>query len=93
MRQVVGDSYRDLISSADAIESIAEQCEQVSKTLEDLVGLIRNQKVLNTASGDVGVSRGHDEEVFSMASCVKFIVDSQEAIYGHVDREEYYGCR
>jgi hypothetical protein len=89
LRQVVGDSYRDLISSADAIESIAEQCEQVSKTLEDLVGLIRNQKVLNTASGDVGVSRGHDEEVFSMASCVKFIVDSQEAIYGHVDREEY----
>ena len=89
LRQVVGDSYRDLISSADAIESIAEQCEEVSKMLEGLVELIGNQGVVDNGSGDVSVSRGHDEEVFTMASCVKYIVDSQEAIYGHVDRHEY----
>lgn len=89
LRQVVGDSYRDLISSADAIESIAQQCETASQTLEDLLGLIVRQRVVEHDSEDPTVSRGHDEEVFTAASCVKFIVDSQETIYRHVDRHEY----
>lgn len=89
LRQVVGDSYRDLISSADAIESIAEQCEEASKRLEGLVRLIGSQDVVDDVVGEPSMSRGHDEEAFTMASNVKFIVDSQETIYGHVDRHEY----
>ena len=106
LREVVGDSYRDLISSADAIGSIAEQCQTVSEKLEALLGMISHSSELSNIEDD-DLDRGYlagsspreverrltkvlDDEIFHVSRSVKFIVDSQEAIYGHIDRNEFY---
>lgn len=88
LRHVVGDSYRDLISSADAIKDIAEQCHVVAEKLSTLMEA--SEGVSEMPGSTTG--RGQDEEVervYWVANKVKYMVDSQEAIYGHLDRDEY----
>ncbi|KAI8109586.1 hypothetical protein M9434_000868 [Picochlorum sp. BPE23] len=88
LRHVVGDSYRDLISSADAIKDIAEQCHVVAEKLSTLMET--SEGVSEMPSSATGPGQDEEvEKVYWVASKVKYMVDSQEAIYGHLDRDEY----
>ena len=95
LRSLVGDSYRDVLASADAIGSIAAQCQKVRETLEGVVRLVSAQE-----KGDAGeaadgvpssVSSGASlkDDYFELASDVKAILDSQEAIYSYIDNAQF----
>ena len=105
LRALVGDSYRDVLASADAIGSIAAQCKRVQKILERVSGLVSSQET-GLAHGDeagkgasTSAPNGSNvpqsltgdvyDDCYELASDVKTIVDSQEAIYSYIDNAQF----
>ncbi len=99
LRALVGDSYRDVLASADAIGSIATQCQRAQKILEEVSGLVSAQETgggdeaSTSASGGSNVPQSLEgdryDDYYELASDVKAIVDSQEAIYSYMDNAQF----
>lgn len=107
LRALVGDSYRDVLASADAIGSFAAQCQRVQEILEGVSGLISAQEKRRAEEDAVGASEGAStsaaagsnlpdspkgdryDDYYELASDVKAIVDSQEAIYSYLDNAQF----
>eukprot|EP00887_Chlorella_sp_A99_P006773 scaffold2.g6773.t1 len=91
LRHVVGDSYRDLISSADIIIGISNSCHHVV----DVVGSL--QQGLADVASAIEQRRATPQEqaassydrLYALGSRVKFLVDTPEAIYGCLDTGDY----
>jgi hypothetical protein len=95
LRSLVGDSYRDVLASADAIGSIAAQCQKVREILEGVVGLVSQgvevgrmgSEEENVVSSSPRPSKANG--LYALALDVKTIVDSQEAIYSYIDDKQF----
>ena len=78
LRSLVGDSYRDVLASADAIGSIAEQCQKVREVLEGVVELSLSLTMsLSSADGAAGGAGGAGTAPVGRLEGV--IADSSEA--------------
>lgn len=78
---------RDLISSADNITSVSSKCKDVCTKISSLAHQLKI-----AAEEEEEVPEGGDivsEEDGHTAILVKQLVDSQEAIYGYLERREY----
>lgn len=83
---------RDLISSADTIQYISQQCRELHQKLEQLqeqVTASSNLSEKTTVEGEENTERALNER-FEVANAVKYVIDSQESIYGYTDRHEYF---
>jgi hypothetical protein len=90
----VGDSYRDLIASADTIVDIATKSKHVVDTIQSLERRIHALSATSLASeqkkkhGDGTVTSSYDK-LFALANSVKFIIDTPEVIYNYLDSGEF----
>ena len=98
LRSLVGGSYRDVLASADAIGSLAAQCQRVRGVLEGVVDEIEMEGVEGRRGTSPSASpsapsssspSSSSSSLYGLASDVKTIVDAQEAVYGYVDRKEF----
>eukprot|EP00890_Picochlorum_soloecismus_P005323 jgi/Picsp_1/5792/NSC_03151-R1_vps51 vps67 family (components of vesicular transport) protein len=90
LREVVGDSYRDLISSADTIGLIAKQSHDVASAIKLLIQKVESVTEVVVETEPESATENEDmDDLFEAASQVKYIIDSQEAIYGSLDRYEF----
>ncbi|GAB4815087.1 hypothetical protein N2152v2_002133, partial [Parachlorella kessleri] len=92
LRQVVGGSYRDLISSADTIIDIAKSCDHlvglvgdVQAGLGGLAGGLRERKT-STSEGESNTSY---DRLYALGSRVKYLLDTPETIWGCLDSKDY----
>jgi hypothetical protein len=90
----VGDSYRDLIASADTIVDIATKSKHVVDTLQSLERRIHALSTTSLAAeqkkkhGD-GTATSSYDKLFALANSVKFIIDTPEVIYNYLDSGEF----
>ncbi|KAL4423803.1 hypothetical protein ABPG75_001104 [Micractinium tetrahymenae] len=97
LRGVVGDSYRDLISSADTIIDIASSCRR----LVDLTsGLQSGLGALAAGAADAGAAAAAAggagpgavssyDRLYGLGSRIKYLIDTPETIYGCLDGREH----
>lgn len=79
-----------MISSADTIGIIAKQSSDVASAIESLIQKVESvTEVIVEPEPEPAAENEGKEELFEAASQVKYIVDSQEAIYGSLDRHEF----
>mmetsp|Transcript_16154 Transcript_16154/g.45001 ORF Transcript_16154/g.45001 Transcript_16154/m.45001 type:complete len:1129 (-) Transcript_16154:189-3575(-) len=92
LRQLVGDSYRDLIASADTIMEMSAACTSVLQNVE------RMQEAFDSLSHTVSASKGaaikpeetsKRQELYAIGSRIKYLVDTPEEIWGCLDTQEY----
>lgn len=92
----MGDSYRDLIASADTIVDISTKSKHVVDTLQSL------EHRIHALSTKASVSEHHTskeegegagtssyDKLFALANHVKFIIDTPEVIYNYLDSGEF----
>ncbi|KAI3432884.1 hypothetical protein D9Q98_010466 [Chlorella vulgaris] len=92
LRRVVGDSYRDLISSADTIIDISRSCHRlveltgaVQRGLSDMAGGI----TARGAGGSAEPAASSYDRLYALGSRIKYLVDTPETIYGCLDSREF----
>ena len=79
-----------MISSADTIGLIAKHSNDVASAIELLIQKVESvtEVIVETEPESAAENEGMDD-LFEAASQVKYIIDSQEAIYGCLDRHEF----
>jgi len=90
LRHLVGDSYRDLISSADTILAMANTCSAVVQNVAGLQGDLHSLATQLSADHNgkpstvIGGATKHDQ-LHAVGGRVKFLVDTPETLWGHLD--------
>ncbi|KAK9803223.1 hypothetical protein WJX73_005829 [Symbiochloris irregularis] len=95
LRQLVGDSYRDLISSADTILAMAACCDSVVGTLQQTktgFGTLAESLRDKHASEQARKSSMQRKALYALASRIKYIVDTSEMIWGSLDAGDVLGA-
>ncbi|CAL8464776.1 g4311 [Coccomyxa elongata] len=93
LRQLVGNSYRDFISSADTILDMATCCNGVVVTLKQIQGGLADFKA--AVSQDKQGAKQHSgsseerQALYSLGGRVKYLVDTPEIIWGCLDAREF----
>ncbi|KAJ8499851.1 hypothetical protein OPV22_010403 [Ensete ventricosum] len=86
LRQLVGESYRDLIDSADSILLIRSSCESIDSNLAAVDDALRSLSTPVTAPAALAlVPNPARARVYGIASRVKYLVDTPENIWGCLD--------
>ncbi|KAJ8506581.1 hypothetical protein OPV22_007467 [Ensete ventricosum] len=83
LRELVGESYRDLIDSADSILLIRSSCESIDSNLAAIdaaLGSLSAPAAARVLSPNPARAR-----VYGIASRVKYLVDTPENIWGCLD--------
>jgi hypothetical protein len=94
LRQVVGDSYRDLITSADTIIDISKQCQHVISSIDTIHAGLKNladTAAANRRAHTASQATSHDT-LYAVGSRVKFLLDTPEVIYGCLENEDFAGA-
>lgn len=93
LRQLVGDSYRDLIESADKVLAVAQSCssilahvQDVQRGFSDLGRSITSADVLLEGKRDTLTVH---EQLYGVGKRVKYLVDTPEMIWGCLDSKQY----
>ncbi|PRW61397.1 Conserved oligomeric Golgi complex subunit 1 [Chlorella sorokiniana] len=96
LRQVVGDSYRDLISSADTIIDISRSCHRLvdlaGSLQEGLSGLASSATARQAAEGGTAAAApaaSSYDRLYALGSRIKYLIDTPETIYGCLDSGDY----
>lgn len=93
LRQLVGDSYRDLIESADKIVAIAQNCNTILSNVvgiqDGFTALALSVSAANQAAPDKKDSLRKHEELQAIGSRVKYLVDTPEVIWGCLDSRQH----
>lgn len=85
LRELVGESYRDVIVSADGILKMAALAGEIKRDLQDIDGAlhrpreVKRQRERNEA----------DTEMHVIRSRVKYLLDVQEVIWSALDSGDY----
>lgn len=102
LRLLVGNSYRDLISSADSILAMANTCAaavdniaSVQVGLSQLAHRLGSGEVATTPEASSVEAAAKREELYAVGARVKFLVDSPETLWGHLDAQDFLqaACR
>jgi len=93
LRQLVGDSYRDLIESADKIVAIANSCGVILNNVRSIQGSFTSLAHSFTSTDNM-LNEKRDsltkhEELYAVGSRVKYLVDTPEMIWGCLDSQQY----
>ena len=88
LRELVGDSYKDVIHSADAI---LEMSQHATSILADLGRIRESMKrpVFETSEGTREAEAEVDGELYAVGSRVKYVMDTQEVIWSALDAGDY----
>jgi len=85
LKGLVGESFKDVIRSADAI---LEMSQATRKVLLDLKTLKTNLRLRKDSKQDIDEG-GDDYGLYAMACRVKYLVDSHEVIWSCLDSGEF----
>eukprot|EP00892_Ulva_mutabilis_P009475 jgi/Ulvmu1/68/UM001_0071.1 len=93
LRQMVGESYTELITSANMIQTMADNCKSVADDLSQIRGvfgdlardLTSNHAAATTQKRGMTTSQ---LELYAIGSRVKFLVDTPEALWGQLDSKQ-----
>eukprot|EP00873_Tetraselmis_striata_P033583 jgi/Tetstr1/453847/TSEL_004008.t1 len=92
LRQLVGDSYRDLIASADTIMQMADACNTVVRNIGQMQGSFAKLSRCATHTDNADIEPEHSgnrKELHAIGGRMKYLVDSPEEIWGCLDTLEY----
>ncbi|KAK9864885.1 hypothetical protein WJX84_005968 [Apatococcus fuscideae] len=101
LKQLVGSSYRDLISGADQILEMALCCDRVLANISNIqegLGRLTGSTESHVGAGKAQASRDEAAsarksqqraELHALGSRVRFLVDTPEAIWGALDAGNY----
>ncbi|PSC70573.1 conserved oligomeric Golgi complex subunit 1 [Micractinium conductrix] len=91
LRHVVGDSYRDLISSADTIIDIARSCQRLVELTGGLQGGLGALAAGAAAGGGAPPTPAASsyDRLYALGSRIKYLIDTPETIYGCLDGREF----
>ncbi|GIL93223.1 hypothetical protein Vretimale_8139 [Volvox reticuliferus] len=93
LRNLVGDSYRDLIDSADKILAIANNTTTILNNVrsiqESFSSLAHNFTSSDALLNEKRDSLNKHEELYAVGSRVKYLVDTPELIWGCLDARRY----
>lgn len=102
LRHLVGDSYRDLISSADSILVMANTCAAavdnvtaIQVGLEQLAERLGSEDLAAGPDASAAVEASKRKELYAVGARVKFLLDTPEALWGHLDADDFLqaACR
>ncbi|XP_006858729.2 conserved oligomeric Golgi complex subunit 1 [Amborella trichopoda] len=89
LRQLVGTSYRDLLASADSIIHMRDSCLRISQNLKRIDGALLSLNPSPDLSPNPDPNRTNAKQtrdkLYSIASRVKYLVDTPENIWGCLD--------
>eukprot|EP00775_Hariotina_reticulata_P013485 gene13485-13610_t len=93
LRQLVGDSYRDLIAGTDNIIDISTKCHNILSNISVIQESFSTLAVSVTSSSGSGAdgkesARKH-QELHAVGSRVKYVMDSPEIIWGCLDGQQH----
>eukprot|EP00798_Chlamydomonas_sp_ICE-L_P025620 gene25620-11274_t len=93
LRQLVGDSYRDLMESADQIVAIANDCGTIMGNVQFIQGGF-SSLAHSFTSADSMINEKRDsltkhEELYAVGSRIKYMIDTPEMIWGFLDSCQY----
>ncbi|XP_068644309.1 conserved oligomeric Golgi complex subunit 1 [Aristolochia californica] len=86
LRQLVGNRYRDLIDSADSILSMKSSSQSISQNFAQIDAAIRSLAPSHTPKLAPNPARAR---LYSVASRVKYLVDTTENIWGCLDESMF----
>eukprot|EP00884_Botryococcus_braunii_P022018 jgi/Botrbrau1/84/Bobra.0022s0074.1 len=93
LRLLVGDSYRELIASADIILQMAGCCDNVVDNVKSLqTGFAQLAGSIIEASQSkaaTGAQQQQRQLLYALGSRIKFLVDTPEMIWGALDTRAY----
>lgn len=94
LRSVVGDSYRDLISSADTIIDISRSCHRLvglTTGLQAGLGALAAgaAPTVGCTAPSVGAAASSYDRLYALGSRIKYLIDTPETIYGCLDAREH----
>ncbi|KXZ49014.1 hypothetical protein GPECTOR_23g103 [Gonium pectorale] len=93
LRNLVGDSYRDLIDSADKILAIANNTTTILQNVrtiqESFTSLAHNFTSSDALLNEKRDSLTKHEELYAVGSRIKYLVDTPELIWGCLDAARY----
>ncbi|CAG9465767.1 unnamed protein product [Pedinophyceae sp. YPF-701] len=96
LRRLVGDSYTDVILSADRIKQMADLCDEATRSVADmtarLAGLadsLASQASTVESRAEGPAAGGVSEDIWTAGVLVGYLMETQEAIWGHLDAGEY----
>lgn len=92
LRQLVGDSYRDLIEGTDKIIDISTKCHGILSNILTIQEGFGSLAVSVTGAG--GAQEGKDfvrkhQELHAVGARVKFILDTPEVLWGCLDGQQH----
>mmetsp|Transcript_14749 Transcript_14749/g.28386 ORF Transcript_14749/g.28386 Transcript_14749/m.28386 type:complete len:1017 (+) Transcript_14749:284-3334(+) len=90
LRQMVGNSYRDMIESADRIVTMSETCAAVQGHLASIQSGFgdlheRAAAFIKPGAADANIEAGIRRQRYATGSRVKYLVDTPEKIWGLLD--------
>ncbi|XP_042453294.1 conserved oligomeric Golgi complex subunit 1-like [Zingiber officinale] len=85
LRLLVGESYRDLIDSADSILLIHTSSESIDSNLAAVEAALRSLSVSSAPDSPTVASNPARARVYSIAARVKYLIDTPENIWGCLD--------
>ncbi|GFR44388.1 hypothetical protein Agub_g5608 [Astrephomene gubernaculifera] len=93
LRNLVGDSYRDLIDSADKILAISNNTTTILTNIrsiqESFTSLAHNFTSSDALLNEKRDSLTKHEELYAVGSRVKYLIDTPELIWGCLDAAHY----
>mmetsp|Transcript_34672 Transcript_34672/g.87742 ORF Transcript_34672/g.87742 Transcript_34672/m.87742 type:complete len:1232 (-) Transcript_34672:139-3834(-) len=96
LRQLVGDSYRDLIDSADKIVSIATNCGHILNNVKSIQGgftsLAHSFTTADSLLNEKRDSLTKHEELYAIGGRIRYLVDTPEMIWGCLDSKQHLGA-
>ncbi|KDD74177.1 hypothetical protein H632_c1509p0, partial [Helicosporidium sp. ATCC 50920] len=95
LRRVVGESYNDLIATADALVEISSCASEITHEVE---GIRRDVKELNERvqlawrePSKAAASTSYEAQ-FALGSRVKFLLDTPEAVWACLEEQDHLGA-
>ncbi|WOK99393.1 conserved oligomeric Golgi complex subunit 1 [Canna indica] len=85
LRLLVGESYRDLIDSADSILQIRSSCESIDSNLAAVDAALRSLSVPAAPDSPALGPNPARARIYGIAARVKYLVDTPENIWGCLD--------
>lgn len=91
LREIVGESYNDVITSADAIVGMSVKCQAVSDNLAKIRARFCSDALQRSGSQSTSPAPGVTQldELHAIGSRVKYLLDTPELIYSCIDSGDF----
>ncbi|XP_029014693.1 conserved oligomeric Golgi complex subunit 1 [Betta splendens] len=89
LRQMVGERYRDLIDAADTIGEMRQCSACVVQSVDDMHRYCQRLKRGRSAASDPESHRTRQEQLYTMASQIKLLLEIPERIWSALEASQY----